>query len=237
MKIIITAGGTTEKIDDVRGITNFSTGRLGSLIADEFANDKIFEIIYIHGIGANLPVGANIRKIEIESTNDLAFVLKKIITTEKIDLLIHSMAISDYTGAGTTTPDILKSYLNNDTDKSINSFWHLFKLAKNTKISSDSDDLIVRLSKTPKIKEWPPETKLIGFKLLVDVSQQELISVANQTLVKNQCDYVLANDKKFIEGDNHLGLLLNKAGQITKFTTKQEIAAGLVEITKKEILS
>ena len=29
MKIVITAGGTSEKIDDVRTITNSSTGRLG----------------------------------------------------------------------------------------------------------------------------------------------------------------------------------------------------------------
>ena len=32
MKIIITAGGTSEKIDDVRTITNTSTGRLGYAI-------------------------------------------------------------------------------------------------------------------------------------------------------------------------------------------------------------
>ena len=33
-KIIITAGGTTEPIDNVRKITNVSTGKLGSLICD-----------------------------------------------------------------------------------------------------------------------------------------------------------------------------------------------------------
>ncbi len=33
MKILITAGGTTEKIDQVRAITNHSTGRLGQALA------------------------------------------------------------------------------------------------------------------------------------------------------------------------------------------------------------
>ena len=33
-KIIITAGGTSEKIDNVRKITNSSTGKLGKLIAE-----------------------------------------------------------------------------------------------------------------------------------------------------------------------------------------------------------
>ena len=44
MKIIITAGGTSERIDDVRTITNSSTGRLGYAIGRAFAEkhgDKI----------------------------------------------------------------------------------------------------------------------------------------------------------------------------------------------------
>ena len=36
MKILITSGGTTEKIDAVRGITNHSTGYLGKEIAELF---------------------------------------------------------------------------------------------------------------------------------------------------------------------------------------------------------
>ena len=36
MKILITSGGTTEKIDSVRGITNHATGSLGKYIAEIF---------------------------------------------------------------------------------------------------------------------------------------------------------------------------------------------------------
>ena len=35
-QLLITAGGTAEKIDQVRSITNHSTGQLGSLIAEAF---------------------------------------------------------------------------------------------------------------------------------------------------------------------------------------------------------
>ena len=58
MKIIITAGGTSEKIDDVRTITNSSTGRLGYAIGKAFAenhNDKIEKIYYLHGLRASYP--------------------------------------------------------------------------------------------------------------------------------------------------------------------------------------
>lgn len=40
MRVLITAGGTSEKIDNVRSITNHSTGRLGCLIAEKFSTDK-----------------------------------------------------------------------------------------------------------------------------------------------------------------------------------------------------
>ena len=47
-KIIITSGGTSEKIDNVRKITNSSSGKLGMLIANHLLeeNDDIF-IYYI----------------------------------------------------------------------------------------------------------------------------------------------------------------------------------------------
>ena len=49
-KIIITAGGTSEKIDNVRKITNSSSGKLGSVIATkllELPDDKIEKIYYV----------------------------------------------------------------------------------------------------------------------------------------------------------------------------------------------
>ena len=47
MKILITAGGTTEKIDQVRAITNHSTGRLGQALADYLAANPDTTIDYV----------------------------------------------------------------------------------------------------------------------------------------------------------------------------------------------
>ena len=38
MNTLITSGGTSEKIDRVRSITNHSTGQLGKIIAETFLN-------------------------------------------------------------------------------------------------------------------------------------------------------------------------------------------------------
>lgn len=40
--VLITSGGTIEPIDGVRGITNFATGKLGSVIAETLQNCHIF---------------------------------------------------------------------------------------------------------------------------------------------------------------------------------------------------
>ena len=48
--VIITSGGTREKIDEARVISNLSTGKLGSLIADEFMNcGFVKNVFYICG--------------------------------------------------------------------------------------------------------------------------------------------------------------------------------------------
>lgn len=47
-KVIITAGGTSERIDNVRKITNSSTGKLGCTIANEILSTlEDVEIYYI----------------------------------------------------------------------------------------------------------------------------------------------------------------------------------------------
>ena len=56
--IIITAGGTSEKIDEVRMITNFSSGRLGMEIARAFLepqNANVGKIYYLCDRNTNVP--------------------------------------------------------------------------------------------------------------------------------------------------------------------------------------
>ena len=57
MNIIVTAGGTSEPIDNVRRIANTGTGRLGSLVADELAEaDWTGHIFYVCAKDSNRPV-------------------------------------------------------------------------------------------------------------------------------------------------------------------------------------
>lgn len=92
------------------------------------------------------------------------------------------------------------------------------------------------LKQTPKIirliKEKSPSTKLIGFKLLEDVSKNYLIDIAKKLRDKNKCDYVIANDLKDIKNGNHKAFLLDINDNITEINSKDKIAKKVKEIIK-----
>ncbi len=108
--ILITAGGTSEPIDNIRSITNTGTGALGSLIADEFARRRNVErIVYIHGKNAVLPKTQKAVCIEAASTDALQKAVREACAQYAPNAIIHSMAVSDYrTGAVIKAEDLLK---------------------------------------------------------------------------------------------------------------------------------
>ncbi len=108
-KIIITAGGTSEAIDKVRKITNSSTGKLGKKIVDELLKEQedIEIIYYICSKGTIRPNNEKVKIIEITGTLDLKSQVERLLTTQKIDFFIHSMAVSDYMVKYTTNSKLL----------------------------------------------------------------------------------------------------------------------------------
>ena len=81
MKIIITSGGTSERIDNVRKITNSSSGKLGCVIANKFMDlygEKIEKIYYICSKNSFKPSHEKIEIIEIFDTHDLETVVKNL---------------------------------------------------------------------------------------------------------------------------------------------------------------
>ncbi len=217
MNIVITSGGTSEDIDKVRKITNRSSGKLGSMIADEFVNkyDKnIGKIYYLCPKNAILPqINKKIEIINITNTQSLKDKIEEILTQNKIDVFIHSMAVSDYT----------VDFVEDENGKILDS----------EKISSNLNKLIIHLKQTPKIismvKQLSPKTKLVGFKLLSNVNQDDLITAAKNLMDKNNCDFVLANDITNISKEKHIGYLINKDKKFTILQTKQEIANAIVK--------
>lgn len=249
--IIITSGPTNERIDAVMKITNMSTGALGNVIAETFLEDKSEKIGTIYYISTKMSykpriMNEKVQFITVESTQDLIEALQKIFKLNKIDIIIHSAAVGDYSGkyvirAEELVDEIWKTIQETPNKETItkeilmNIFEQPQSICNNdTKISSYEPHLMTMLQLTPKvigqIKKMAPEVTLVGFKLLEGVSKDELYQVASKLREKNQADYIVANDLSKIGNGKHWAMILNESGIVTECTTKKEIAKSLEKL-------
>ena len=226
--IIITAGGTSEKIDEVRVISNFSSGRLGLAVAKAFLDSEraaVGKIFYLCDRNTNVPSDERVEVVRVMGAQGLLEALKHLLTTKKIDAVIHAMAVSDFTVKQVTTLEVIRAGKENDPEYQVTG----------GKISSELEDLVILLKKTPKvigeIKKLQEDTVLIGFKLLTGVDRESLIATGYQLLQKNRCSMVLANDLTEISGENHTGYLISQNGDYETLTTKNQIAEAIVRNT------
>lgn len=238
MRILVTGGGTSEDIDGVRRITNMSTGSLASEILEAFHQEG-HELIYLHGLSAKVPEIHNLRKIPCGGAQDVYDKMKSILTTEKIDLVIHAMAISDFCVDYVITKDaLIQELLGVGEEEEIRKIIQSPKTAikRDQKISS-SEELLIGLKKTvkilPELKKWNPEIYLVSFKLLRDVDKEELISVARAQLNKTKSDLVLANDLKELSDKGHRAYLVDEKDS-EEVIGKKNIAKALVQRIGKE---
>lgn len=234
-KIVITAGGTSEKIDNVRKITNSSSGKLGMTIANHLLkeNDDLI-IYYVCSKNSLRPLDKRIKVIEIDDTISLKNKIENLLLNEKIDYFIHSMAVSDYMTDYVTTIERIKASIKNTSN--LEEAFSNIEIINGNKISSYEDNLVIVLKQTPKIisiiKDLSPQTYLVGFKLLDGVSKEELISVAKKLRDKNKCDLVVANDLATIRNGEHIAYIIDKNNEIEESHGKDDIVKKLVRRMK-----
>lgn len=228
-EVLITAGGTRESIDDVRFVGNFSAGSFGVNIANAFARELTStealpnpELEDTH-ITLLAPKETHERfdvdkRIDCRTFTDAASLGKLLLEHEtRPDVIIHAAAVADY------TPTRLHG-----------------------KLSSDADELTITMQRTPKLlaklrKTYGPRSFLTGFKLLSDVSTNELTAVGMRQLFENNLDLTVANDLKDIRPLGRKVIALSK-GELVKPIegSTQDVAAQLASLiidlsSKKEI--
>ncbi|PDZ44882.1 bifunctional phosphopantothenoylcysteine decarboxylase/phosphopantothenate--cysteine ligase CoaBC [Bacillus wiedmannii] len=91
-KILITAGPTREKIDPVRFMTNFSSGKMGYAIAEVAANLGADVILVSGPTALNPPLHVN--TVQVESAQDMLEVVLQ--QYQNVDVVIKTAAVADY---------------------------------------------------------------------------------------------------------------------------------------------
>lgn len=241
MKVLITSGGTKVPIDRVRDITNQSGGNFASKIARQFMsvdeneeNDDIFiEFLRAENSIAPFEFRANLINSGLEGIPDVLErfskiaqlwrdhgdyysehvysdfyeykdIFMKLVANKKFDVIIVAAAVSDYLVA-----NYVDGKIRSDKQYSIE--------------LKDADKII------PEVKKLCPNCFLVGFKLLVDSTDEQLIAAANKVLDSAGCNLVVANDLRDIKNRQHRVILCEK-------NAKQLIYEGNSEFIVKQVV-
>jgi len=247
LNIAITAGGTSEPIDGVRRLTNVSTGLLGwyclEAILDYFCARKRsdFRITYILTDTAFRKVLSEKQRsfvdfIPVSDAESVYHAVDALTKRVPVDFFIHSMAISDFTLAYVaSTEELAKENAGSAVREVLENPANRYSLTE--KIPSDRN-IILGLKRTqkviPLIKQNNPDTFLVGFKLLKDVPEEELIRVANRLAGENGCDMVFANELAQLGENNHRGVLTRSGEVVDRPVGKKQIAEAIVREMMKQ---
>lgn len=92
-KVMITAGPTREKIDPVRYISNYSTGKMAYAIADELAS-RGAEVTVISGPVSVKATEPSVKVVDVESGREMAAACES--RFPDIDIAVMCAAVADY---------------------------------------------------------------------------------------------------------------------------------------------
>lgn len=93
-KVLLTAGPTYEKIDPVRFIGNYSSGKMGFALAEEFAG-RGAEVTLVAGPVSLQTVHPTIRRIDVESATQMYE--QVMLESDGCDIAVSCAAVADFT--------------------------------------------------------------------------------------------------------------------------------------------
>ncbi len=206
-KILITAGPTYEKIDPVRFIGNYSSGKMGFALAEECAS-RGAEVTLITGpvsLEINHP---NIKRIDVESAEDMYNA--SVMAFPTMDAAILCAAVADFRPS--------QQYAE--------------KVKRGEDILTVSlvpnKDIAASLGKMKKAKQV-----LIGFAL--ETNDEE--TNALKKIIKKNLDFIVLNSLNDqgagFQFDTNKIAMLNRSGERKHFTlkSKKEVASDIIDQT------
>jgi phosphopantothenoylcysteine decarboxylase/phosphopantothenate--cysteine ligase len=212
-KVLVTAGPTYERIDPVRFIGNFSSGKMGFAIAREAAN-RGAEVTLITGptsLNSNHPL---ITRIDVESADAMYDACMG--KARQADIIIMAAAVADYTPEKVSQGKIKKS----------GSSMSLELVA--------TKDILKELGSLKK-----PKQILVGFAL----ETSNGLASAKKKLKDKNLDFIVLNsleDKGAgFGGDDNKVTIISKAGKVNygELKSKAGVASDILDIISRKTKS
>lgn len=161
--VVVTAGGTREPIDDIRFLSNRSSGKMGVALADA-CYQRGARVILLRARNSVSPRN-NVEQHEFTTTDELENLLKREIV--KATICFHTAAVSDY-------------YIHNQQGKIDSTKPFALQLKPRDKIIN-------------KFKQWNPRAFVIGFKAESHLQNAALIKRAIKKARDSNTDIIVGN--------------------------------------------
>jgi len=208
MRVVITCGPAIAPIDEVRRITNFSTGELGILLANAFAAAG-HEVFCLKGEAATSPLAvANGVSLRAFSTND--DLAEKLGALGDADAVFHAAAMCDY-----------------EVDEVRDASG---ALQLDAKIPSRAGGLVLRLKPARKIlpglRELFPDARIVGWKYELSGGREDALAAGKRQLAEARSDLCVVNGAAYGAGFG----LLNAADVLEHIEDRRALCAALVRV-------
>ncbi|MDD9852876.1 MAG: bifunctional phosphopantothenoylcysteine decarboxylase/phosphopantothenate--cysteine ligase CoaBC [Deltaproteobacteria bacterium] len=218
-RVLVTAGGTRERLDAVRVLANRSSGKMGFAVAAEAAR-RGAEVVLVAAPCA-LPTPAGVRRVDVES----ALEMREAVRAEApgAAVVVMSAAVADFRPARPQSHKIKKEELAEDAGLHI-------ELLRNPDILAEL--CAARPAAAPGA---PPAPIVVGFA----AESRNLLAAARRKLARKGCDLLVANDIRQpgggFESDENAVVLLDAAGGAEELPRlpKAEVAAHLWDRVEK----
>ena len=176
-KILVTAGGTEEPIDDVRRLTNSSTGQSGQALATYFA-ELGFDVTLLLSQTSNVKTKDIYQTFKFSTSDSLSELLKQQLKDNHYHFVFHAAAVSDFT-----------------VEKSVG------------KLGSDQDLVLTlkkapKLINSIKLWSKNSKIKLVGFKLTSGLKNSEVLEKVEILKSQSHADFVVQNDAHQLQDRN-----------------------------------
>lgn len=210
-RVLVTAGPTHEKIDPVRFIGNYSSGKMGVAIAEAFAEAGA-SVVLVSG-----PVGLQVRpdrveRIDVTSAQEMFEACEKLIGG--MDVAVFNAAVADYTPADPSDQKVKR-----------NPGEWMIRLKPTT-------DIAYELGRRKKAGQY-----FVGFALESEQGEQHALA----KLEKKNLDLIVLNSLQdegagFGTETNRV-TMIDRAGRMQKYELKpkRQVAGDLVSRVIKEI--
>lgn len=176
LRIWITSGPASVAIDAVRRITNFSTGELGTRLANRLA-DRGHRVVCFRGVGATAPGPLPpVQTIPFFGNRDLLDLLHS--TLPEPDLLFHAAALADFEPIAVWADG--------------------HRIAHGTgKIRSETKRLLIEMRPAEKVlmqlREFFPHTRIFGWKYEVAGTRDAALALGNAQIATYGIDGCIVN--------------------------------------------